>query len=374
MRIPARSAIDWWTSSREVVERVGAERIGCFVAEPVMGMGGVLIPPPGYFRRLSEICKANDILIVADEVVTGFGRLGEFLASQAIFEMSPDIITCAKGLTSGYLPLGATVIELADHGGRRQPGCRGRNLHPRVHLRRASGVLRSGAGQYRHHRERRDLPVTFGTCRRTSEASLETLLEFDIVGDVRGAGFMFAIENVADRQTRALFAPEVDIGQRISGHARRLGLIVRPGGHLNIFSPPLTMARPDVEFLTETLRDERPKYHGRPGSGGIVARLNVRRGAFALRCGRCTHCPAYRPGTIGMSVPLNGLRAFEVVTRHLTLVGAARELHVTPSAVSHQIRNLERYFGTKLLDKSDGKLLLTREGEMLREDLQAAFA
>ena len=74
-----------------------------------------------------------------------------------------------------------------------------------------------------------------------------------------------------------------------------------------------------------------------------------------------------------MSVPLNGLRVFEVVTRHLSLVGAARELHVTPSAVSHQIRNLERYFGTKLLDKSDGKLLLTQEGEMLREDLQAAF-
>ena len=74
-----------------------------------------------------------------------------------------------------------------------------------------------------------------------------------------------------------------------------------------------------------------------------------------------------------MSFPLNGLRAFEVVSRHLTLVGTAGELHVTPSAVSHQIRNLERYFGTKLLDKSDGKLLLTREGEMLCEDLHAAF-
>lgn len=74
-----------------------------------------------------------------------------------------------------------------------------------------------------------------------------------------------------------------------------------------------------------------------------------------------------------MSFPLNGLRAFEVVTRHLSLVGAARELHVTPSAVSHQIRNLERYFGTKLLGKSNGKLVLTLEGEMLRKDLPAAF-
>ena len=81
----------------------------------------------------------------------------------------------------------------------------------------------------------------------------------------------------------------------------------------------------------------------------------------------------FRLDAVGVSFPLNGLRAFEVVTRHLTLVGAARELHVTPSAVSHQLRNLETYFGTRLLDKSDGKLSLTREGEMLREDLQTAF-
>ena len=84
--------------------------------------------------------------------------------------------------------------------------------------------------------------------------SLESLLDFDIVGDVRGAGFMFAIESVADRKTGALFPPEVNIGQRIAGHARRSGLIVRPGGHLNFLSPPLTMTRADVEFLTETLR------------------------------------------------------------------------------------------------------------------------
>ena len=99
-----------------------------------------------------------------------------------------------------------------------------------------------------------------GICRHVREMSahfkesLETLLDFDIVGDVRGAGFMFAIENVADKETRSLFPPEVEIGHRIACHARRLGLIVRPGGHLNIFSPPLTMTRTDVEFLTDTLR------------------------------------------------------------------------------------------------------------------------
>ena len=237
----------------QVVERVGAERIACFFAEPVMGMGGVLIPPPGYFRRISEICKANDILIVADEVVTGFGRLGAFLASQAIFEMSPDIITCAKGLTSGYQPLGATIISsriMEVLGGATAEG----------------GIFTHGFTYAEHPvccaaaLANIDIIEREGLCGHVREmsahfkASLETLLDFDIVGDVRGAGFMFAIENVADRETRALFPPEVDIGQRVAGHARRLGLIVRPGGHLNIFSPPLTMTGPDVEFLTDTLR------------------------------------------------------------------------------------------------------------------------
>ena len=87
------------------------------------------------------------------------------------------------------------------------------------------------------------------------KSSLDTLLDFDIVGDVRGAGFMFAIENVADRASKALFPPEVAIGDRIAEHARRMGLIVRPGGHLNIFSPPLTMSRADIDFLAETLRE-----------------------------------------------------------------------------------------------------------------------
>ena len=236
-----------------LVEGVGAERIGCFFAEPVMGMGGVLVPPPGYFRRISEICKANEILIVADEVVTGFGRLGEFMASDAVFEMSPDIISCAKGLTSGYLPLGATIISSRIMEVLRSPVAESETFthgftyaeHPVCCAAALANI---------------DIMEREGICGHVREmsgyfkASLDSLLDCDIVGEVRGAGFMFAIESVADRKTRALFSPEVEIGQRIAGHARRSGLIVRPGGHLNIFSPPLTMTRPDVEFLTDTLR------------------------------------------------------------------------------------------------------------------------
>ena len=213
----------------------------------------MLVPPTGYFKRISEICKANDILVIADEVVTGFGRLGEILASDAIFEMAPDIITCAKGLTSGYLPLGATIISA------------------RIMEVLSNPVAKSGT--FTHGFTYAEHPVCCAAalanidiiereeiCRHVRGTSdffkenLETLLDFDIVGDVRGAGFMFAIENVADKESKSLFPAEVEIGDRIAAHARRMGLIVRPGGHLNIFSPPLTMSRADIEYLTDTLR------------------------------------------------------------------------------------------------------------------------
>ena len=238
----------------DLLEEVGAERIACFFAEPVMGMGGVLIPPPGYFKRISEICKANDILIVADEVVTGFGRLGELLASDTIFEMSPDIISCAKGLTSGYLPLGATIISSRIMEVLRTPVANSTTFthgftyaeHPVCCAAALANI---------------DIIEREGLCRHVREisayfrANLETLLDFDIVGDVRGAGFMFAIENVADKESKSLFPPEVGIGSRIADHAHRIGLIVRPGGHLNLFSPSLTMHWTDVDFLTDILRE-----------------------------------------------------------------------------------------------------------------------
>ena len=237
----------------ELVERVGAERIGCFIAEPVMGMGGVLVPPPGYFKRISDICKANDILIIADEVITGFGRIGEFLASDAVFEMSPDIISCAKGLTSGYLPLGATIISARIMEVLRAPV-------------QKSGIFSHGFTYAEHPvccaaaLANIDIIEREGLCGHVRAMSahfkwsLESLLDFEIVGDVRGAGFMLAVESVADRERKSLFAPEVEIGIRIAVHARRLGVIVRPGEHLLLFSPPLTITCSEVEFLAETLR------------------------------------------------------------------------------------------------------------------------
>src|SRR5690606_1949522 len=95
----------------ETVERIGADRIGAFVGEPVMASGGVIVPPEGYWQRIAKICRDNDILLVADEVVTAFGRLGHVFASKEAFGIEPDMITFAKGVTSGYFPLGGVAIS-----------------------------------------------------------------------------------------------------------------------------------------------------------------------------------------------------------------------------------------------------------------------
>ena len=96
---------------KATVARLGADRIGAFVGEPVQASGGVIVPPDGYLQRIREICRDNDILYISDEVVTAFGRLGEVFASGEVFGLDPDMITFAKGVTSGYFPLGGVVIS-----------------------------------------------------------------------------------------------------------------------------------------------------------------------------------------------------------------------------------------------------------------------
>src|SRR5690606_27419400 len=90
---------------------LGPDNVACFIAEPILASGGVIVPPKGYHRRTLEVCRKYDVLYISDEVVTGFGRLGEIFASEPVFDIVPDIITSAKGLTSGYVPLGAFFVS-----------------------------------------------------------------------------------------------------------------------------------------------------------------------------------------------------------------------------------------------------------------------
>ena len=172
--------------------------------EPVQNSGGCFPPPPGYFQRVREICDPYDVLLVSDEVICAFGRLGEYFGSRR-YGYQPDIITCAKGLTSGYIPLGAMIASRP--AGRAVPA--GHQLvRPRHHLRRAPGrVPRSPWPTWTSSSAR----TSTGHVRANADVFrvyLERLSDLPIVGDVRGDGYFFGIELVKDKATKETFNDE----------------------------------------------------------------------------------------------------------------------------------------------------------------------
>ncbi len=235
------------------IDALGGDRVMAYYAEPIMGAGGVIVPPADYNRRMWEVCKKHDILYVSDEVVTAFGRLGRWFASADEFGVEPDIITCAKGLTSGYQPLGAAIFSdriwdvIAEEG---QDRCFTQGYTYSGHPVACAAALKNIEIM-----ERDRLFDNVNEVGPYFEQQLATLCDLPIVGDVRGRKLMVCVEFVNDKATRSLFPEELDIGKRIANEAERRGLIVRPLVHLNVMSPPLTMSRGDADFVVETLRD-----------------------------------------------------------------------------------------------------------------------
>lgn len=236
----------------KIEELGGADKVAAFFAEPIMGAGGVIVAPEGYLKRMYDLCKKNDILYVSDEVVTAFGRLGHWFASEDEFGIVPDMITTAKGLTSGYQPLGALLFSddiwdvlNAQNSGR----CFAHGFTYSGHPVACASALKNIEIM-----EREKLLDNVMEVGPYFEAQLKTLEDLPIVGQVRGRKFMACVEYVADKSTRGLFPEELDIGKRISNRADELGLITRAIVHLNVMSPPLTMTRSDVDFIVATLR------------------------------------------------------------------------------------------------------------------------
>ncbi len=239
------------TEFEEKIAEIGAERVGGFFAEPVMGAGGVLVPPKGYIRKMRDVCKQHDILYVSDEVVTAFGRLGHWFASEDVFGIVPDIICSAKGLSSGYLPIGATLYsdrmhDVITEGDKDRVYTSGFTYagHPvccTAALKNIEIMERENILQHS-----REVGAYFGE-------RLKDLEDLPIVGNVRGAGLMRCVENVMNRQTKEAFPDEVNIGTRISDAAERLGLLVRPIGRLNVMSPPLIITKKEVDFVVDRL-------------------------------------------------------------------------------------------------------------------------
>jgi adenosylmethionine-8-amino-7-oxononanoate aminotransferase len=200
------------------------------------------------------VCKKYGVIYVSDEVVTGFGRLGHMFASKDEFDFQPDIITCAKGLTSGYLPLGATILS--------------DDIYDVISKPQAEGALFTHGFTYSGHpvccaaglknieiMERENLCEHVNDVGDYFEKQLKTLEDLDIVGEVRGRKFMMCIENVADKQTKELIHTDAGVGNRIAVHCQSRGLIVRPLAHMNVLSPPLVMTREEVDKLVAILRE-----------------------------------------------------------------------------------------------------------------------
>ena len=232
---------------------LGPENVAAFFAEPIMGAGGVIVPPPGYHRRTQEVCRRYDVLTVSDEVVTAFGRLGHMVASEPMFDLDPDVIVCAKGLTSGYVPLGAAILSDEIYQVLADP--EGVGIFSHGYTYSGHPLCCAAALKNIEIMERDDICGHVRDVGPYLEKQLASLSDLPLVGEVRGSHFMMCVENVADKETKELLPEEVNIGKRIADHCEQRGVFVRPLGHLNVISPPLILTRDQIDTIAGTLRE-----------------------------------------------------------------------------------------------------------------------
>ncbi|MDP6190814.1 MAG: aminotransferase class III-fold pyridoxal phosphate-dependent enzyme, partial [Gammaproteobacteria bacterium] len=228
---------------------LGADKVAAFIAEPILASGGVVIPPKGYQRRCSEICQKYDVLYIADEVVTGFGRLGHWFASEAVFDMVPDLMTSAKGLTSGYLPLGACFISdrlMQNLQGKEATFANGYTYsgHPVSCAAALKNIDIMQQEQVLEHVQ--SIAAYF-------LRGLERLRSLPIVRDVRAIGLVGCVECSIDPQGNASLEEDAKLGYRIDAHCQALGLIVRPIINMCVLSPALIITPPQIDQMVDIL-------------------------------------------------------------------------------------------------------------------------
>ncbi|MCK1509363.1 aminotransferase [Bradyrhizobium sp. 18] len=236
----------------ELIVREGPETIGAFIAEPVLGTGGIIPPPARYWHEIQAVLRRYDVLLIADEVICGFGRTGADFGS-TLYGVEPDLVTVAKGLTSGYVPLSASIVgekvysvmeEAADRVGAFSHGYT-YSGHP---------IAAAAANAVLDIVEKEQLSVRARTIGAHFQKRLkERFAQLEIVGEVRGVGLLGAIEFVADRQTKRRFDQELKVGARISKAARDRGLIARamPHGDILGFAPPLVVSEGEIDEIVD---------------------------------------------------------------------------------------------------------------------------
>ncbi|WP_436644521.1 aminotransferase [Microbaculum sp. FT89] len=234
-----------------LIEREGPETIGAFIAEPVNGSGGVLVPPEGYFERIQEVLRKHDILFIVDEVITGFGRTGSMFGSET-YALKPDIMTVAKALSASYLPISATMIsETIWETMREQTEKTGVFAH---------GVTYTGhptcaavAVETLKIYEERDI---VGHVREISPYFMERLYALNdqpLVGETRGVGLIGAVEIVADKETKRPFDAALAVQPRIAKAVLEQGVLLRSIREAIAICPPLIIGKNEVDLIFDTL-------------------------------------------------------------------------------------------------------------------------
>ncbi|MDN5853398.1 MAG: aspartate aminotransferase family protein [Actinomycetia bacterium] len=198
-------AFGQWAANRiaEAIEFEGADTVAAIILEPVQNSGGCFPPPPGYFQRVREICDENDVLLISDEVICAYGRLGHYFGADR-YGYQPDMITCAKGLTSGYSPLGALIASDK----LMEPFLEGQNAFAHGYTFGGHPVSTAVAMANLDIFEREDLNGNVLRNEAGFRSTLEKLTDLDIVGDVRGDGYFYGIELVKDKATKETFNEE----------------------------------------------------------------------------------------------------------------------------------------------------------------------
>jgi 4-aminobutyrate--pyruvate transaminase len=236
-----------------LILREGPETVGAFIAEPIMGAGGVIMPPATYFERIQKVLKAYGVLLIADEIITGFGRTGSMFGSQT-YALKPDLITVAKALSGGYQPIGAVLISAPVH--------------------EAMVAQSSKFGSFAHGHTYTGHPVCAAVALRALQiyqednilrhladvapyfaARVHALGSHPLVGQARALGLLGALELMADAVHKVPFEPGLQVGARVVREALQRGVILRPVGDTIVLCPPLIITRSELDLLFDAVTD-----------------------------------------------------------------------------------------------------------------------
>ncbi|TCS63415.1 aspartate aminotransferase family protein [Varunaivibrio sulfuroxidans] len=246
---PAEYGLKAARALEEKIAELGAETIGAFIGEPIQGAGGVIVPPETYWPEIERICRANDILLISDEVICGFGRTGNWFGCET-FGFEPDIMTMAKGMSSGYAPISGVmvkdhIVETIGDGGEFAHGYTysGHPVSCAVALANITilkdekiiDIVRTDTGPYFQKR-------------------LGEFADHPLIGEVRGKGLVGAVQIARDKKSRALFDDVGRVGGICRDHCFENGLIMRASGDSMLLSPPLVVTRAEIDEMMDKAR------------------------------------------------------------------------------------------------------------------------